>query len=87
MAPYPLHEPYSAVRRPKIGDRQPDAAEQPAGQREADADHVGRVAVDPVDEPAAQSVEREATGHRERLAARQVGVQVAIAAGSRNSPS
>ena len=44
--------------------------------RQAQADHIGRVAVDTVDEPAAQPVEGERTGHPQRLAAGEVGRQV-----------
>ena len=47
---------------PQVGDGHPDPAEQVAGQRQRDAQHVGRVAVDTVDEPAAEAVDGQRTG-------------------------
>src|SRR5699024_9353733 len=67
---------WSVARRPQLGDGDTDALEQGAGQRQADPDHRGRITVDPVDEPAAEPVEGEGAGHPQRLAGRQIGLEV-----------
>ena len=60
---------------PEVDDAHADLGEQLPGQRQADADHAGRVAVHAVDEPAAETVQGERAGHREWFAGRQVGVE------------
>lgn len=67
---------WSVARRPQLGDGDAHALEQDAGQRQTDPDHRGRIAVDPVDEPAAESVEGEGAGHPQRFAGREVGLQI-----------
>src|SRR5437879_5183033 len=61
---------------PEVHDADPDLGEQTAGEGQADPDHAGRVAVDAFDEPAAQTVEGERARDVERLAGREVGVQL-----------
>ncbi|SLC89387.1 Uncharacterised protein [Mycobacteroides abscessus subsp. massiliense] len=48
---------------PQRRSRDAQLVQQPAHQRNADPDHVRGVAVDAVDEPASQAVEREGSGH------------------------
>lgn len=45
-------------------------------QRQAQADHIGRVAVDALDEPAAEPVEGEGTGDLQWLTGGEVGREV-----------
>src|SRR3984893_885951 len=62
---------------PQRRDRQPSPLQQPSSQRQADADDARRVAVDRIDEPTAQAVEREPACNPQRFAAGDVGVQLA----------
>ena len=64
------------LARPELGDRQPPRASSLPHQRQAEADHVGRIALDAVDEPAAETVEGEGAGDPQRFAAGQVCRQV-----------
>ena len=66
--------------------RTPTPAEQPPGQRQADPDHVRRVAVDALDEPAAEPVEGERAGHGQRFAGREVGLQLGRVRAGRTGP-
>src|SRR5207248_605145 len=61
---------------PEVDDADAHLGQEPPGQRQAEPDHAGEVAVDAFDEPAAQTVQSEATGHMERFSGGDVGVDL-----------
>src|SRR5580692_8694964 len=66
--------PSGRVGHPQLGDRHTDTFQQHPGLRQAQADDVGRVAFDAVDEPTAQPVQGECSGDRQWLAAVEIGI-------------
>ena len=72
---------------PEVGDRDADLGEQPAQDGQGQADDVGRVAVDAVDEPAAEAVDGERAGDPQRLAGGDVGVDLGVGRRRRSARS
>src|SRR4051794_22058384 len=64
---------------PEVGESDAQAGEEAAERRQGEADHRRGVAVDPVDEGSAEAVDRERTRDLERLARRDVGVDLLVA--------
>ena len=72
---------------PQVGDRDVELGEHRAQQRQRQPGDVARVAVDAVDEPAAEPVEGERAGHPQRLAGGDVGVRSRRRSGCRTAPT
>src|SRR5690606_31971662 len=64
---------------PEVGDRDAELGEQRAQERQADADDAVVVALDAGDEGAAEPVDSKGAGDDERLARRDVGVDLRVA--------
>src|SRR5918997_3572757 len=70
----------SLVPFPQISDYDAHLGEQPANQRQADPHHVRRASLNAGDEPTAEPIQREPTGHPRRLPGTcwGIGVQYAV---------